>query len=273
MNLKDAKEIFKTTQNSEKAARNEDKDMVERYKRKVDSYNNSIGHLNEIDGYDCQICKNRGFISYLDENNYEVHKYCECHKTRNMLNEAKKSGLGNILTKYTFDKFEALEDWQINLKNKAKAFCSDDMAKWFFVGGQVGSGKTHICTAICDYYIKAGKLVNYMLWAEVSKKLKAIANDKSYQDLINKYKEVEVLYIDDFFKTKQGETPTNADLNIAFELINHRLINDRMTIISSEKTLDEMIDYDEATMSRIFQSSGIYNINIKKDLKKNYRLK
>lgn len=137
------------------------------------------------------------------------------------------------------------------------------------------SGKTHLCTAICGHYIKQGRNTLYMSWEDESKKLKALVTDYvAYQSLINEYKNVEVLYIDDLFKTQQGEAPTKADINLAFEIINNRLFSpDKITIISSEKTLNELLDYDEATMSRICEKTGNYKINIGKDIKKNYRLK
>lgn len=241
----------------------------------VDMYNNSHGNLNEFDGYNCDICHNKGFIARLDENGYEVHRYCKCQKVRNTLRRAKRSGLGDILSDYTFDKFKALDGWQIELKNKAQAFCKDDSSRWFFVGGQPGSGKTHICTAIAAHYIKVGLNVQYMLWCEDSKRLKALVNDfTEYQNEVNKFKDVDVLYIDDFLKTQHGEQPTKGDINLAFEILNHRLMNpEQITIISSEKTLTDILTYDEATMSRIYQQTKNYKTNIAKDINKNYRLK
>lgn len=240
----------------------------------IDRWNAKTGDLNEADGYNCDLCKNKGFIARLDDDETEIHSFCKCQKIRATLKRAKESGLGNILTEYTFDKFKDADEWQKLIKSKAQAFCKDDMSKWFYIGGQVGSGKTHICTAIAAHYIKAGYEVKYMLWNEESKKLKSLVNDVSYQEQISIYKNIDVLYIDDFLKVKNGENPTTADINLAFEIINHRLIeSDKITIISSEKLLDELMDYDEATMSRIYQKTGNYKISIGKDRAKNYRLR
>ena len=236
-------------------------------------YNQAIGHLNENDGYNCDKCNNRGDFATVDENDYVMHHPCRCANIRAALKRAKASGLGDVLTDCTFDKFKTAEAWQQKIKEIAQTFCTDETAKWFFIGGQVGSGKTHLCTAICGHYIKVGLNVRYMLWAEDSKRLKAVINDNSYQDLINDFKKAEVLYIDDFLKVKKGESPTPADINLAFEIINHRLLDkQKITVISSEKTLDEMLDYDEGAISRISQKSGDYKINIGKDRSKNYRL-
>lgn len=240
----------------------------------VDTYNRTDGNLNEIDGYNCKICRNKGFTARLDENNNELYAVCKCHMIRAVLKRAIRSGLGDIIKEYTFEKYDDAEDWQKTIKKKAMAFCADDNAKWFYMGGQVGSGKTFICTAIAAHYIKAGREVKYMLWCEESKNLKAIVNDVSYQEAISTYKDVDVLYIDDFLKVRNGETPTAADINLAFEIINHRLLDNKMiTIISSEKLLDELLEYDEATMSRIYQKTGEYKINVARDKKKNYRLR
>lgn len=240
----------------------------------VDAYNTSSGNLNEFDGFNCNACLNKGYIAYINEQGYEIHKECRCMKTRKTLRLAKNSGLGDILADNTFKKFEVTEEWQKAIKEKAQAFCEDDAARWFFIGGQVGAGKTHLCTAIAAHYIKAGFDTQYMLWVEESKKLKSIVNEFAlYKEHIEKYKNVDVLYIDDFLKTQHGEQPTKGDINLAFEILNHRLIENKVTIISSEKTLVEILDFDEATMSRIYLQTGNYKINIERDRKKNYRLR
>ena len=59
-----------------------------------------------------------------------------------------------------------------------------------YIGGQPGSGKPHICTAIAGYYIKKRYDVKYMLWCEDSKRLKAVINEPEYQDELKKYKEL-----------------------------------------------------------------------------------
>lgn len=241
---------------------------------RVKNFNSSAGDLNEADGYNCTECNNKGLIAMLNNNGQMVCRQCKCSKIRGILIRAKRSGLGDILKEFTFDTFRTAEQWQQDIKDIARAFIKDDASKWFYIGGQVGCGKSHICTAIAAHYIKQGKETRYMLWAEDAKKLKAVVNDESYQNMMNEFKRADVLYIDDFLKTKGGETPTNADINIAFEIINNRLMdNNKITIISSEKIIDDVIDYDEATMSRIYQKTGNYKISIGKDRAKNYRLR
>lgn len=245
----------------------------------IDS-NNVVGHRNEQDGYNCDFCKNKGVVYFTQRNPYNgyldvTQKDCDCMKIRNTLRRAKASGLDNILTDYTFAKYETPEEWQRIIKSKAQAFCTDDSAHWFYIGGQTGAGKSHICTAISAHYIKAGRNCRYMLWRDDAVKLKAVVNDfMTYQQQIHEFKKVDVLYIDDFLKTKDGTEPTTADINLAFELLNYRLLDgNKITIISSEFTIARALELDEATIGRVYQQTGDYKISIEKDMKKNYRLK
>lgn len=242
--------------------------------------NENAGNLNEVDGYSCDKCKNKGVIYILKENTLAgrremVQRPCECNAIRGSLMRAKASGLNNVLSDYTFAKYIVSEEWQESVKEKARMFCKDDSAHWYYIGGQSGSGKTHICTAIAGHYIKHGKNVRYMLWRDDAVKLKQAVNDyEEYQKIMEEFKRADVLYIDDLFKVQQGAQPTAADINLAFEIINCRLMDkEKITIISSEYTITQALQIDEATIGRIYQKAGIYKIDIPKDSKKNYRLR
>lgn len=255
----------------------------EREQFKVDSFNNSAGSRNEEDGYDCKLCKNHAIIAKLVENPDGSYSHtfvpCRCEETRRSILRLKKSGLKNIIKDYTFDKYEAEEPWQKTLKEAAMEYAHSKQPEgWFFLGGQSGCGKTHLCTAICRGFLLEGRRVMYMLWRDEIVKLKGLVNDAAqYGELIDRYKKAEVLYIDDLFKTgknSEGEAqrPTPADVNIAFEIINYRS-NDPslLTIISSECTEDDLLDIDEAVGGRIIEKSKAFSIA--KNRKRNYRLK
>ncbi len=241
--------------------------------KQCEAMNNACGDLHLKDGYVCSKCKNKGFV-YKIRNNEIISSHCECRQVRKSINILKQSGLMDFVDSKRFDNYEVTEEWQRKIKDKAISFINQDDVKWFYIGGQVGSGKTHLCTAICSHFLNEGKPTRYMLWTEVAKQLKANVNDDSYMDIIQPYKDVEVLYIDDFFKVKSGQMPTGADVNIAFEILNSRLLSkDKITIISSEFTLNELLEVDEGTISRIVEHAKNFAINIGKDTTKNYRLK
>lgn len=247
-------------------------------KKQVDFYNSTAGNLADIDGYDCTICHNKGDIQYV-KNGYVFTKPCACMDTRKAITNMKKSGLENIIRDYTFERYEAKEAWQKDIKEKAHAYLQDNEHNWFFIGGNPGSGKTHICTAICREFLLKGQRVKYMLWKEESTVLKAVINDPHvYSEKIEKLKQTDVLYIDDFLKpikNRDGEImpPSVADVNLAFEILDYRKNANLRTIISSERFIGEIIAIDEATGSRILEKTkSNYFINIKRDKKRNHRL-
>lgn len=255
-------------------------------KFQCDSYNSFQGKQNEFDGYNCDKCKNRGYIAnprLIDGSWYELHSECTCMKARRAIIRLIRSGLKNVIRDKTFAKYDATDAWQATLKEKAIEFAKrEESGAWFFIGGQSGSGKTHLCIAISAAYLKRGKGVQYMLWRDDVTKLKgSVTDSKAYDELITAYKTADVLYIDDLFKNGKDkenkvQPPTAADIQIAFEILNYRYNNKHLvTIITSERTLYELVDIDEATAGRISEMAFDkgYGFNIKEDRTKNYRLR
>ncbi len=248
---------------------------------KADGLNATVGNRNEEDGYNCDICKNKGYIVRVvdkeDGNFYQVCTPCKCEEVRRSIMRMKRSGLKDVIKDYTFDKFQDEEPWQKTIKTAAMEYAKNPEG-WFFIGGQSGSGKTHICTAICREFLLGGKQVIYMLWRDDVVKIKgALTDSEEYAKLINKFKTAEVLYIDDLFKTGKAadntvQKPTGADINVAFEIINYRYCNPSLlTIISSELSEDELLDIDEATGGRIYERAK--SISIAKNRDRNYRIR
>lgn len=248
---------------------------------KVDGLNATEGNRNEEDGYNCDICRNKGYIiklaEYEDGTFHQVCTDCKCVEIRNSIMRMKRSGLKDIIKDYTFDKFEDTEPWQKAIKSAAMDYARNPEG-WFFLGGQSGAGKTHLCTAICREFLLAGKRVMYMLWRDDIVKIKgAVTDSEEYSKLIDKFKTIDVLYIDDLFKTGKAadnsiQKPTGADINVAFEIINYRYNNPSLlTIISSELTEDELIDIDEAIGGRIYERSKAFTIGKSRD--RNYRIR
>ena len=247
---------------------------------RVDSLNAMTGDLDKDDGYNCPICKNKGLIYKLVEQNgylYQTGDECKCRQIRSTIRKMKRSGLKDVIKDCTFEKWIASEEWQKTIKAAAVEYAKDPKG-WFFIGGQSGCGKTHLCTAICRELLLKGKGVQYMQWREDAVKLKGMANDPEHREpLIDRFKKAEVLYIDDLFKTGKNPDggdlkPTSADINLAFEILNFRYnCPESLTIISSELCTEELIDIDEATGGRIFERAKAFAIA--KDKKKNYRTK
>lgn len=233
----------------------------------VVQYNQSKGTMT---GYDCPVCLNRGyFMDIYEDTGDTFRKPCKCLYIRQSQKNAARSGLGDLLEK-TFDNFVISEEWQRAVFNMAVDFANSAGDEWMYIGGQTGSGKTHLCSAASNQRLKRGEQVVYMLWAMEVKRLKRRATDLEYDRIFDRYKNVQLLYIDDFFKGKV----TEADVTIAYELINYRYNHkDLITIISSELYPVEVLGIDEALGGRICERCEKYVFGVERNKKRNYRLK
>ena len=254
--------------------------------RRCTDSNNVPGNLNEQDGYHCDLCKNRGFSYVVEKRDgyypdgtadfVEAHQPCKCKPVRASIMRMKRSGLEGVIKKYTFESFNVDSEYQKYTLQKAQQFLKNP-APMFYIGGASGSGKSHICTAIVAQFLREGKSAYYMLWQDEATRLKAsIMDELAHEKQMNQLKTVDVLYIDDFFKPVIRDgilgRPSDADVRLAYELINYRYNNKGLiTIISSERYASEIIDIDEATGGRIVEYAGEYLITIKREPGRNYR--
>lgn len=204
---------------------------------------------------------------------YDVMYNCRCKKIRKMISLLQKSGLQDKIENCKFSTFKASEDWQKQMLKIAVRYAKQPHG-WLFFGGQPGAGKTHICTAVARELLLKNIEVFYMLWRDGITEMKSNFRGDSSCDYVNKLKTVECLYIDDLFKAPAGKTVTDWEIEQGFEILNARYNNPRLlTIISSEKTLKEIVILDEATGSRIAEKCKSNSFSIGKDVAKNYRLK
>lgn len=67
-----------------------------------------------------------------------------------------RSGLSALLGNYTFARYRTNTEQRATIKRTAERFVEETGNDWFFIGGQIGSGKTHICTAIVGKLLQSG---------------------------------------------------------------------------------------------------------------------
>ncbi len=248
-------------------------DPMAHARMKADTLNSLVGDLT---GTDCTKCKNTGRIAHPREDGTVAVTECGCMKMRRCIWKMEKSGLKDVIREYAFDKFQTPATWQQKAKTIAQSY-AEKPEGWFLACGQSGSGKTHLCTAICRELLLSGKQVVYSAWRQDVAELKAISMDSDRRaEKMAELKNAEYLYIDDLYKmgaNPDGEVkPTSADVSIAFEIINHRYINKLPTIISTEMLPEELLHIDEATGGRIVERAKGNTLAIGKDTDKNYRL-
>lgn len=228
--------------------------------------------------YKCEVCHDTGWI---DVGNNTVRR-CQCFKAREAERLFEASGLTDVIGQQTFESFKAETPIQQKMKQTAKKYLEtlltekDNPRKpWLYMGGNPGCGKTHICTAVCGSLLKHNIGVRYMQWLDEARRLKAYVNEPDFEDEVEDYTNVSVLYIDDLLKQKYMETPsfTEADIKIAFTILNARYLINKPTIISTEwDLLDQLLPADEGVFSRVYERCKGFTLNIERNPANNYRL-
>lgn len=231
--------------------------------------------------YDCPLCEDEGYICTVAEDGHRFFSKCECRRAKEALVLMQKSGLKDLLDEWTFETYLTENRTQKQMKALAEQYdaaLASGQKPWLFMGGQVGCGKSHLCTAICGRALKRHQPVRYFQWMEESRRLKAAVTETHFEELISPWIEAEILYIDDLFKQQRRASgdlrPTDADVRIAFSLINMRYVRNKPTLITSEWLLtSDLISADEATFSRVYQKCEGFLCEISRDERKNHRLK
>ena len=236
---------------------------------------NTTDYLNIADEYQkkykCDKCRDMLFV--LDDEGHA--KECECRSIRIAEEKLKASGISEEFRKMTFKKFdyskgkEVLGAYSIAI-NYCKRF--NEIVKTrqnsIMLLGQVGAGKTHLAMSIANKLLDNGIGVIYMPYRSSITNLKqSITDEVNYQRETSKYKNAQVLFIDDLLKGKY----TESDINIIYEIIDYRYFKNLPTIVTSEKKIDEIIEIDEAIGSRLYEMSKNHIVTLE-GRQLNYRI-
>lgn len=239
----------------------------------VEGMNAEVGTLD--DGFDCEICKNKGYIVCADDDGHIHSTECKCMGRRNAVRAVKATGADNLLSKHTFANYTHSTAWQDGIYKRAIDFAEQDSGFWF-IGGQYGAGKTAICCGIVNRLLERGKNCRYYVWDNLYDQIKdlMINDDRAYEQKVKELSKIEVLYLDDFIR----RTYTEAELRFAFKIINNRYMATLggaklLTLISSQKTIMELMSIDGAIASRICEIGVQYITSIEPDESKNWRMK
>lgn len=226
--------------------------------------------INYTNVVQCDKCNNSGLLMWRDKETGEVMgKQCDCHNQRLTLLNLEKSGLKNSVQQFTFERFTRDQPFQKAMYEMCQKFTHQDKQKFLYISGQPGCGKTHIGTATCRVYIYRHLPTLYVTYLTLMNDMKAKVNEDDYNAVLQRYASIDVLYIDDFMK----HDPSKADIAHSFELINLRVVADRITIITSERSLEDITEIDEALGGRIKQRCGEFVMNIARAPGRDWRLR
>ena len=201
---------------------------------------------------------------------------CECVEKEFVKEKWIKAGINPSMSNLKFSTFKVWNETSESLRiigtSYLKSFkeIKGNKQNSLLLCGQVGSGKTHISIGVALNLLNIGVKVMYFGFRDVVTGLKQNMLDQEYyKQNISIYQNAEVLLIDDLFKGKISE----ADKNIIFEILNYRYLNNLPIIVSSELTVQDILNIDEAIGSRIYEMCKDYTLEITKDINNNFRLK
>lgn len=207
--------------------------------------------------YECEKCKDNGFVPVIEDGEL-VAVECGCRKRRIARLRLENSGIPEGMLKIGFREFDCSHSGVLeNALKKAMLYYQDfQLAEKtrhnsLLLYGQSGAGKTHLGMSVCNNLLNNFEVsVVYMAYRNAITRIKQVIMDREdYYRAIGPYCNARLLYIDDLLK---GKT-TDADLNILYEIINYRYINNGPIVVSTEKTPEQLLDLDEAIGGRIME--------------------
>jgi len=212
--------------------------------------------------YTCEKCSDTGYLGA---------RMCSCLKTQYNRALAKKSGLGGLFEKQSFESFdperiadpkarESMREILSDLKDYAAHFSPETAANLLLMGG-TGVGKTHLSSAIGKAVLERGFEVLYDGAANLIGQMEAehFSHDptiKSERPRTERILNCELLIIDDLGTEFYSQ---NATQSFLFQLINTRLVEHRPTILSTNLKPKELeARYGERLTSRLFGEYAVY---------------
>lgn len=209
--------------------------------------------------FPCERCGGTGWI-YFRQNGSDLACRCpDCKLARDQHRWLRKSGITpENYAKFTLDSFKTDSIGAYRMKKLALDFLKNPTAKGIGYFGKPGTGKTHICIAICQ---EMKKEHHYWQYRREIQRLKGLMykDIDRYDEAIENITRLPYLYIDDLFKAAivKGEM-SKQDREIMFDIINSRYLNRVPTIVSSEFTIGQILEADEAIGSRLSEMLNPY---------------
>ena len=181
------------------------------------------------------------------------------------------SGLTTSQLRHTFVNYEAGTSKELKEAKQAAILAAKDNTG-LVLSGRRGTGKTHLAVAIAIYAMKHGQQAIFRLVNELLNEIRrAVAENSDYYGVIQKFKEVPCLVLDDFGKEKT----TDFGLDALYDIVDYRYRNELQTIITTNAlTIEELASWgnDEYTtpmVSRVMEQGAWVTISNADD----YRVK
>ena len=179
--------------------------------------------------------------------------------TRPFLSNNIDKNKNGLVPEYTFDSFV------VGTNNDLATLIAKEVVKDpggkrnpFFVYGKSGVGKTHLVQAVGNEILKNNPNLN-ILYVPINNFYSDFIASIKYNkpELFTKYKNLDVLIVDDF-QLIQGREKSQEEF---FNLFNDMYLNKRQVIVTSDRMPDEIKTVDPRLASRLTQN-GAYDIQL-----------
>ena len=131
--------------------------------------------------------------------------------------------------------------------------------KGLYIVGDLGVGKTYLCTALANSLVKKGEKVAYVKVSTFFNEMKSYVTSNSIivDKMINKLKRVDYLFFDDIGSETVSQFVRD---DILFNILDYRLDNKMVTIFNSNLNLEELYkhyQYDRKEKSNMMNAKRL----------------
>jgi DNA replication protein DnaC len=214
--------------------------------------------------WDCPLCQDRGYVKPGEK--------CQCRKQIELMERLDHSGLAPLQAEQPFDHFSLqwYEDQPAYRRILEETLCFAEFiaegkpAGNLVLYGPVGTGKTHLCSAVANYVLQSGKTV---LYVKIGRLLDLIRQNK-FEDFSQKDRaaetldrlyRVDLLIIDDWGTESRTDFTQEQLLYLLDERMIHRLpwmVSTNLTPNELESHYEDRLSDRLLGMSKVLKFSG-----------------
>ena len=201
-------------------------------------------------------------VKVKGNNNFYGNKKIKVKNDKNRISTLfRESGIPPRYTTRTIDNFKVSTEQQRRVLLTIKNYVNDfdnvvERGTSMIMTGGVGTGKTHLASAIANFFINRGKSVAFMTIATMFRKIRETyrSNSKNTeQKIINDIGKVDLLVLDEIGSQKGSD----SEKYLLFEVLNKRYGYFKPTIIISNLDINDIRKYIGArVMDRFKEGRG-----------------